>query len=71
VFADQIEAGNLVRVWHLDNATGTWTFYDPARPGVGGLTQLPSPAAVWLNVKEATTFQSQSLVAGWNLIVVS
>jgi hypothetical protein len=38
---------------------------------VSTLSEVPSPAAVWINVKEATTFQGQSLVAGWNLIVVS
>ena len=29
-FADPIENGTLTRVWHLDAATQTWSFFDPA-----------------------------------------
>ena len=68
VFADL--GDNLVRAWHLDNASGTWSFYDPARSGVSTLSEVPSPAAVWVNVNEATTFQGLALKAGWSLIVV-
>ena len=29
-FADLIDNGTLTRVWYLDRATQTWSFFDPA-----------------------------------------
>ena len=70
VFADEITADNLVRVWHFSNADQSWSFYDP-RPAFAAANTYTTATGgniVWVNVTEETTFQSQSLYAGWNLI---
>ena len=70
VFADEIAADNLVRVWRFDNATQAWSFYDP-RPAFAAAntyTDATSANIVWVNVTAETTFQGSTLFAGWNLI---
>lgn len=64
----------LVRVWHFDNATKAWTFYDP-RPDfvtVNTLTQLVPDRVYWikLEIDRSVTLNSKlrSLFKGWNLI---
>jgi len=72
VFADSIAAGNLVRVWKFDNADQSWSFYDPreAFAAANTLTDTVSDDIVWVNVTAEESFQSTTLVAGWNLIAL-
>ena len=70
VFADDIASDNLVRVWYYSNATQAWSFYDPRPAFASAYTYTTATGGniVWVNVVANTTFQSQSLYAGWNLI---
>jgi hypothetical protein len=70
VFAVEITADNLVRVWRFSNAEQAWSFFDP-RPAFAAANTLTSSSSgdiVWVNVTVQTTFQSQTLFPGWNLI---
>ena len=70
VFAAEVTADNLARVWWFDNATQAWSFYDP-RPAfamANTYTTASTGAIVWVNVTAQTTFQGQTLFPGWNLI---
>ena len=52
VFADLIASNNLTVVWHFDNDTKAWSFYDP-RPEVAAavdLTEVTSGDNVWIQV---------------------
>ncbi len=70
LFADEITADNLVRVWFYDNATQDWSFFDPDPLFAAANTYADATTnnIVWVNVTEETTFQSSTLFAGWNLI---
>jgi hypothetical protein len=70
LFADEITADNLVRVWFYDNATQAWSFFDPDPLFAAANTYADATTGniVWVNVTEETTFQSSTLFAGWNLI---
>ena len=64
---------NLVRVWHFDNTTKEWTFYDP-RPVFAAsntLKELVPGEAYTIRVSndQTTTLNGkvQRLYAGWNL----
>ena len=75
VFADLIEAGNLVRVWRFSNATQDWQFFDPqpAFTTVNDLLKTGPGDILWVKVNNETTFEHQqgnTLVPGWNLIVL-
>jgi hypothetical protein len=74
IFADVIDNGdNLVRVWRYDNATQSWSFYDP-RPAFELANTLLKTGAgdiVWVNVNTEQIFQGQTLFPGWNLISLS
>ena len=65
---------NMVRVWHLDDASETWSFFDPRRDfaELGELTELVSGETYWikLNQDQAATLngEARSLKAGWNTI---
>lgn len=42
----------LVRVFHFDNATKNWLWYDPEVPGYGGLTEMETGKPYWIKVTE-------------------
>ena len=68
-FADLITAGVLTVVWHFDNDTKAWSFYDP-RPEVAAavdLTEVSSGDNVWIQVTADVDFQDEMLTTGWNL----
>ena len=72
VFAD---IDGLVRVFKYDSATQSWLLYspdiDPASiPEGQALTSVMSGDVLWINVSAATTFQGQTLNAGWNLVSI-
>jgi len=72
VFAADIASDNLVRVWRFSNATQAWSFFDP-RPAfatANTLSEATTGDIVWVNLVAATTFQGQSLLAGWSQIVL-
>jgi hypothetical protein len=76
IFADVIANGdNLVRVWRFSNASQSWEFYDP-RPAFEGANTLEKSGAGdigWVNVTNDQDFQSNTsdtLISGWNLIVL-
>ena len=67
VFRELIESGALVRVWYLDSATQSWSFFDP-RPELADLntlTEVNSLDIVWMNLSTARVFQGDALSAGW------
>ena len=69
VFADLVTAGILIVVWHFDNATKEWTFYDP-RPELAravDLTEVTGGDHVWIRVRGDQRFQGEMLTTGWNL----
>lgn len=67
----------LVRVFHFDSSTKTWSFYDPKPEfsGVNTLTQIVQGEPYWIRVTQEATMQSDAnaapvpLLEGWNLIV--
>jgi hypothetical protein len=70
VFAAEIAAGNLARVWMFSNEMQAWSFFDP-RPAFAAAntyTQASTGDIVWVSVTAQTTFQGQTLFLGWNLI---
>ena len=72
VFADLIEAGQLVSVWRYSiDATGSdWDSFDPQfvdQPGINDLELVSTDDIVWIRVTETVTFQGSPLYAGWNL----
>ena len=72
-FADLIAAGNLVVVWHFDNDTKGWSFYDP-RPEVAAavdLNEVTSGDNVWIQITTDQEFQGEMLTAGWNLVTLN
>jgi hypothetical protein len=72
-FASIIDNGdNLVRVFRFDNASQSWSFFDPlpAFAEVNELTTVAGDDIVWVRVNEAQDFEGIALVAGWNLIVL-
>ena len=72
-YADEIASDNLVRVWWFNNETQAWSFFDP-RPAFSAANSYTSATTgdiVWVNVNAQTTFQGQTLYAGWNLISIN
>ena len=69
-----LNADNLVRVWHFDNSTKAWTFFDP-RPAFSAantIVRLTMGEVYWINVFSDQTVtlnrRQKVLSAGWNLI---
>ena len=63
---------NLVGVFSFDNATQTWTSYDPD-PDFADFNDLDTVSGgniVWVRVLKAQDFNGQALVDGWNQIVL-
>jgi hypothetical protein len=72
VFEPLMTAGVLTVVWHFDNDTKAWSFYDP-RPEVAAavdLTMVSSGDNVWIQVTANMDFQGEMLTAGWNLVTL-
>ena len=72
VFEPLTTAGVLTVVWHFDNDTKAWSFYDP-RPEVAAavdLTMVSSGDNVWIQVTANMDFQGEMLTAGWNLVTL-
>ena len=72
VFKYLIRSGVLSTVWHYDNATQSWSSFDPSLNGemtaLNDLTYVSSGDIVWANMNEPEFFQDDRLEAGWNLI---
>ena len=75
-FADLIAMDNLIVVWHFDNTTKAWSFYDP-RPEVAAavdLTMVSSGDIVWIQVTADQDFPAATpsdLSAGWNQVTLN
>ena len=72
VFEPLATAGVLTVVWHFDNDTKAWSFYDP-RPEVAAavdLTMVSSGDNVWIQVTADMEFQGETLTTGWNNITL-
>ena len=72
VFEPLTTAGVLTVVWHFDNDTKAWSFYDP-RPEVAAavdLTMVSSGDNVWIQVTADMEFQGEPLTTGWNNITL-
>ena len=75
VFEPLATAGVLTVVWHFDNTTKAWSFYDP-RPSVAAavdLTEVSTGDNVWIQVTADIEFQGETLTAlmgGWNNITL-
>ena len=66
---------NMVRVWHFNDATETWSFFDPRRDFAefGELTEWVNGETYWikLNQDQMVTLnrKARTLKAGWNTIL--
>ena len=72
VFEPLATAGVLTVVWHFDNDTKAWSFYDP-RPEVAAavdLTEVSTGDNVWIQVTADMDFQGETLTTGWNNITL-
>ena len=71
VFKELVDEGFLVVVWHYDNATASWSVYDPTLPAeLNDLTHVSPKDIVWLEVTAEAQFQDRTLSKGWNLIAL-
>ena len=74
VFKELIKAGALSAVWQYDNATQSWSLFDPSLPDevseLNDLTEVSSGDIVWINLSDPQYFQERDLAAGWNLIAL-
>ena len=73
VFAPIIDNGdNLIGVFQFDNATQTWTSFDPDPDfaDFNDLTSVRGGNIVWIRVHNAQDFNGTALVEGWNQIVL-
>ena len=71
-FADIITNGTLTRVWHLDAATQTWSFFDPAPEfaDFNTLTQVSSGQIVTIIMSAQDDFQGKTLYVGSNNVAI-
>ena len=70
VFKELIRAGVLERVWHFENSTQTWSFFDPD-PMFAGFNDLPEVRTddiLFIRLTDPRRFRGESLAAGWNAI---
>ena len=67
-FTDIISSGTLTRVWNLDRATQTWSFFDPSPEFAefNTLTEVTSGQIVTIIMNAQDTFQGQTLFEGSN-----
>ena len=72
VFKYLIRDGVLSAVWSYDNASQSWSVFDPSLTGemaaLNDLTVLDRGDIVWVNLRRPQRFQDAELLAGWNLI---
>ena len=71
-FADIITNGTLTRVWHLDAATQTWSFFDPASEfaDFNTLTHVSSGQIVTIIMSAQDSFQGKTLYVGSNNVSI-
>ena len=71
-FADLITNGTLTRVWHLDAATQTWSFFDPAPEfaDFNTLTEVSSEQIVTIIMGSQDEFQGRTLYEGSNNVAI-
>ena len=71
-FAGIIANGTLTRVWHLDRASQTWSFYDPAPEFAefNTLTEVTSGQIVTIIMDAQDTFQGDTLFVGSNPVAM-
>ena len=71
-FESLITNGTLTRVWHLDAATQTWSFFDPAPEfaDFNTLTQVSSGQIVTIIMSAQDTFQARTLYVGSNNVAI-
>ena len=72
LFATEIAADTLVRVFRFDNATKAWGLFDPrpAFAAANSYTAASSGHVVWVNFTVDTVFQGTTYTAGWNLLAL-
>ena len=74
VFKYLIRDGVLSAVWSYDNATQSWSVFDPSLSGdmaaLNDLTVVDRGDIVWVNLIRPQEFQGAELLAGWNLIAL-
>ena len=74
VFKYLIRDGVLSAVWSYDNATQTWSVFDPSLTGemaaLNDLAVVDRGDIVWVNLRRPQRFQDAELLAGWNLIAL-
>lgn len=72
VFKELIRDGTLSSVWSYDNASQSWSVFDPSLTGemaaLNDLTVVDRGDIVWVNLRKPQRFQDAELLAGWNLI---
>jgi hypothetical protein len=66
VFADLIEDGVLLNVLKFDNATKTYSIYNPVAPELSDNFEIEQFDSLWLEVSEDVEWQDQDLYEGWN-----
>ena len=65
---------HLVRLWHFDNATKHWGFYDPsaALAPLNTVTEMANGESYWIRLVEDQTVTlngiQRNLYAGWNVM---
>ena len=71
-FADLIDNGTLTRAWHLDAATQTWSFFDPATEfaDFNTLTEVSGGQIVTIIMSAQDTFQGRALYVGSNNVAI-
>lgn len=74
VFKELIRDGSLSSVWSYDNATQSWSVFDPSFSGemaaLNDLAVVDRGDIVWVNLHRPQRFQEAELTAGWNLIAL-
>ena len=74
VFKELIRDGSLSSVWSYDNATQSWSVFDPSFSGemaaLNDLAVVDRGDIVWVNLYRPQRFQEAELTAGWNLIAL-
>ena len=71
-FEELISAASLTRVWHLDAATQTWSFFDPAPEfaDFNTLTEVSSEQIVTIIMSAQDDFQGRALYVGSNNVAI-
>lgn len=74
VFKYLIRDGVLSAVWSYDNASQSWSVFDPSltdeMAALNDLAVVDRGDIVWVNLLRPQRFQDAELLAGWNLIVL-